>query len=180
MARTKNNYCNNEELNTLVTEWIHSTNSGNGAWLEKWKTRAETMAKGKKEKLDDLKTFYDYRKALYSGPRNSMDPTREARLWNLVQTIVKNRIHSFNFNCDEDREDAEQDAFIAVFKYLNRYDTNRGSSVFAYITELISNGILLNLKNDKDSEWCRAPMDDVLVQKMCGEYYAHEESKESL
>jgi hypothetical protein len=140
-------------------------------------TELESVA-GKKDKLDDIKTFYDYRKALYEGPRNSMDPTREARLWNLVQTIVKNRIHTFNFKCDEDREDAEQDAFIAVFKYLNRYDTNRGSSVFAYITELISNGILLNLKNDKDSEWCRAPMDDVLVQRMCGEYYAHEESEE--
>lgn len=178
MARSKNNYCNKEELNALVTEWIHSTNSGNGDWLEKWKTAAETKAKGKKDKLDDINAFYDYRKKLYEGPRNSMDPTREARLWNLVQTIVKNRIHTFNFKCDEDREDAEQDAFIAVFKYLNRYDTNRGSSVFAYITELISNGILLNLKNDKDSEWCRAPMDDVLVQSMCGEYYAHEESEE--
>ncbi|MBQ5472456.1 MAG: hypothetical protein IIT58_10725 [Treponema sp.] len=171
MARSKNNYCDKTELNALVTEWIHSTNSGNGDWLEKWKTAAETKAKGKKDKLDDIKTFYDYRKALYEGPRNTMDPTREARLWNLVQTIVKNRIHTFNFKCDEDREDAEQDAFIAVFKYLNRYDTNRGSSVFAYITELISNGILLNIKNDKDSEWCRISLDNVLTERMCKHYY---------
>lgn len=176
MAKSKNNYCDKTELLALVTEWIHSTNSGNGEWLEKWKTAAETKAKGKKDKLDDIKTFYDYRKALYEGPRNSMDPTREARLWNLVQTIVKNRIRTFNFKCDEDREDAEQDAFIAVFKYLNRYDTNRGSSVFAYITELISNGILLNIKNDKDSEWCRCDID--LMINNSKEYYGYDESPE--
>ena len=178
MARSKNNYCNKEELNALVTEWIHSTNSGNGEWLEKWKTAAETKAKGDKDKLDYIQQFYDYRKALYSDPRNTMNALRERRLWDLVQLIVKNRIHTFNFRCDEDREDAEQDAFIAVFKYLNRYDTNRNSSIFAYISELITNGILLNIKDDTDSQWCRVKMDDVLVQRMCGEYYAHEESEE--
>ena len=171
MARSKNNYCNKEELNALVTEWIHSTNSGNGDWLEKWKTAAETKAKGKKDKLDDIKTFYDYRKALYEGPRNAMDPLRENRLWDIIQTIVKNRIRTFNFKSEEDREDAEQDAFIAVFKYLNRFDTNRGSSVFSYVTELITNGILLNIKDDKDSEWCRISLDNVLTERMCKHYY---------
>lgn len=178
MAKSKNNYCDKTELLALVTEWIHSTNSGNGEWLEKWKTAAETKAKGNKEKLDYINQFYDYRKALYEGPRNNMDALREKRLWDLVQLIVKNRIHTFNFKCDEDREDAEQDAFIAVFKYLNRYDTNRSSSIFAYISELITNGILLNIKDDTDSKWCRVKMDDVLVQRMCGDYYAHEESEE--
>ena len=171
MARSKNNYCNKEELNALVTEWIHSTNSGNGDWLEKWKTAAETKAKGKKDKLDDIKAFYDYRKALYEGPRNAMDPLREKRLWDIIQTIVKNRIRTFNFRTEEDREDAEQDAFIAVFKYLNRFDTNRGSSVFSYVTELITNGILLNIKDDKDSEWCRISLDNVLTERMCKHYY---------
>ena len=178
MAKSKNNYCDKTELLALVTEWIHSTNSGNGEWLDKWKTAAETKAKGDRDKLDYIQQFYDYRKALYEGPRNTMDALRERRLWNLVQLIVQNRIRTFNFRCDEDREDAEQDAFIAVFKYLNRYDTNRASSIFAYISELITNGILLNIKDDTDSQWCRCPMDDVLVQRMCGEYYAHEESEE--
>ena len=178
MAKSKNNYCDKNELLALVTEWIHSTNSGNGEWLDKWKTAAETKAKGDKDKLDYIQQFYDYRKALYEGPRNTMDSLRERRLWNLVQLIVQNRIRTFNFRCDEDREDAEQDAFIAVFKYLNRYDTNRSSSIFAYISELITNGILLNIKDDTDSQWCRVKMDDVLVQRMCGDYYAHEESEE--
>jgi hypothetical protein len=171
MARSKNNYCNKEELNALVTEWIHSTNSGNGDWLEKWKTAAETKAKGKQYKLDDINKFFDYRKKLYEGPRNAMDPLREKRLWDIIQTIVKNRIRTFNFKSEEDREDAEQDAFIAVFKYLNRFDTNRGSSVFSYVTELITNGILLNIKDDKDSEWCRISLDNVLTERMCKHYY---------
>ena len=171
MARSKVNYCDKYELQALVTEWINSTNSGNGEWLEKWKTGAETKAKGDKEKLAAIEDFYNYRKELYAGPRNSMDATREARLWNIIQTIIKHRITTFKFKCDEDREDAEQDAFIAVFKYLNRYDTRRNSSIFAYVSELITNGLLLNIKDDKESEWARVPMDQVLTERMCKHYY---------
>ena len=171
MAKTKINYCDKNELLALVTEWIHSTNSGNGEWLEKWISAAKTKAKGDKDKLAGINAFYDYRKALYEGPRNVMDPLREKRLWDIIWTIVRNRIRTFNFKCDEDREDAEIEGFMAVFKYLNRYDTNRNSSVFAYVSELCTNGILLTIKDDTDSQWARVPMDQVLTERMCKHYY---------
>jgi DNA-directed RNA polymerase specialized sigma subunit len=71
-------------------------------------------------------------------------------LCDMVIKITNGCINSFKLRSQpkliEHIDDIIQDAVINVFRYINRFDEERGSSAFAYVTQLISNAIKLDLK----------------------------------
>ena len=71
-------------------------------------------------------------------------------LCEMVIKITNGRINSFRLRSQpkliEHIDDIIQDAVINVFRYINRFDEERGTSAFAYVTQLISNAIMLDLK----------------------------------
>ena len=72
--------------------------------------------------------------------------------------IINGRINSFRLRSSgalknhEDINDIVQDAFIAVMTYINRYNDERATSAFAYVTQLATNSILFSLNEIKERE----------------------------
>ncbi len=72
--------------------------------------------------------------------------------------IINGRINSFRLRSSgalknhEDINDIVQDAFIAVMTYINRYNDERATSAFAYVTQLATNSILFSLNVIKERE----------------------------
>lgn len=67
--------------------------------------------------------------------------------------IINGRVNSFKLRSTtsyEDISDIIQDAFLCVMRYINRYDPNRCTSAFAYVTELATNSIVLSLNQIKE------------------------------
>ncbi len=60
--------------------------------------------------------------------------------------VINGRIISFKLVTTKDREDIEdirQECLMTLFTYINRYDEDRDTSAFAFVTQLISNAIIL-------------------------------------
>lgn len=70
--------------------------------------------------------------------------------------IINGRINSFKLRTTlknpDDIDDIIQDALICAFTYINRYDPARGSSAFAFITQIVSNSIILSVNQIRDRE----------------------------
>ena len=70
--------------------------------------------------------------------------------------IINGRINSYKLRTSlrnpDDINDIIQDALICAFTYINRYDPARGSSAFAFITQIVSNSIILSVNQIKDRE----------------------------
>ena len=72
--------------------------------------------------------------------------------------IINGRINSFRRRSSgalknhEDINDIVQDAFMAVMTYINRYNDERATSAFAYVTQLATNSILFSLNEIKERE----------------------------
>ena len=163
--KSTNNYINNKELAEQVKWWILNNYKDNHEWLERH---------NKRTKKDD---FYNYRKQMVEERteriKNMTDEERkkfyaeveckENKLFRDIYKVIDGRLQSYKLYATkpiEDIEDVRQFAAIQTFKYLNRWDFRKGTSCFAYLTEVITQAFNLWLKGEKDSEFCRVLIDD--------------------
>ena len=70
--------------------------------------------------------------------------------------IINGRSNSFKLRTSlrnpEDLDDIIQDALICILNYINRYDESRGTSAFAFVTQLATNSIILSLNQIRENE----------------------------
>jgi hypothetical protein len=149
MARKKSqNYVDNSRLKELVTDYIISNPNDNGEWLERYEKTMTRKHGGKNDqRLSDALDFVAFRKELYSHPRPFAVYESTCReLFPMLYKIIDGRMASYHIF---DNEDIRQDCMLALLKYLNRYDFRKATSVFAYVSEVVTQAINLHLQEEK-------------------------------
>ncbi len=96
----------------------------------------------RKEILDKYYSMTDSEKLAFERELNST----KTELYGYFTKIVKGRANSMYIQKDkaldfEERNDIITDAIVALFHYCSRYDTDRGTSTFCYMTEVATNSI---------------------------------------
>lgn len=170
------NYVNNKKLKSDLSWYIEHNWKDDGSWLDKY---------AKRTKKSD---FVEYRKQLVASIKAKMDSMsteelrkfkleferRETDLINQFYAIIDGRIGSYKLRATKSKEDCEdcrQFAILSLIKYVNRYDHRKGTSAFAYVTEIATQAINLYLKGENDSMWARVLMDDYEQNAGHEEYY---------
>lgn len=147
-------YVNNTELRELVIKYNDMNPNDDGSWLDKYERTMTT-----KGKLASVAPWIALRREKYSSPRKYTPEFEKLsnKLFCAIKKIVEGRVACFNSIPVDEKEDLIQECLLTVLKYINRYREDLNTSVFAYITELINNGIKLYMGCENDSKWCRLP-----------------------
>ena len=151
-------YCDNERLKVVINLYNKLNIYDTGDWCPGYLQRQEKQFQTKKmteeewkdcrdfihrrvksiEKLQDEYTAMngdEKRKFVYEFKKIKDE------LCEMVIKITNGRINSFRLRTQpkliEHIDDIIQDAVINVFRYINRFDEERGTSAFAYVTQLI-------------------------------------------
>ncbi len=166
-------YVNNARLREVVIEYNNNNIYDTGEWCSGYSKRMRSKFDNEKlsdEKFSLSKSFINDKikrinelQERYSKMTDEEKREHEKKLMKIkeelteyVSLMVQGRIVSFKlFNTlrnKEDIDDISQDAIITVYTYINRYDESRCSSAFSFITQLITNSILLSLGQIKDRD----------------------------
>ena len=167
-------YVNNTELRELVIKYNDMNPNDDGSWLDKYERTMKT-----KGKIDTVAPWIALRRQKYAEPRKHTLEFEKVsnKLFCAIKKIVEGRVACFNIPVEE-KEDLIQECLLTVLKYLNRYREDLNTSAFAYITELVNNGIKLYLGEDNDSRWCRQPWNDITDDHMHLLYGVNENDEE--
>lgn len=166
-------YVNNKRLKEVLKLYNTMNINDTGDWCPEYLVRQEKkylLGKMSKDDWEQCKEFIHKRvKAIEELQERYAKFTPEERrafdkefdkikneLCDMIVLMAIGRINSFGLRNQlknpDDIQDIQQDAVINAFRYLNRFDENRGTSAFAYVTQQITNSIVLNLKKIKDHE----------------------------
>lgn len=173
--KEKEGYISNEYLRELIVKFNRMNIDDTGKWCQPYLAKLEN--KHNNGKIDDEKYMQSLdfitRKrsqidALHLKYKNFTDEERrhynyefdklKAEICDAFMKVINGRIISFKLitsKAYEDIEDIRQECLMTLFTYINRYDEERNSSAFAFVTQLITNAILLylnQLKERKDKE----------------------------
>lgn len=160
-------YCNKEELKELLKKYNIMNYTDDGNWIDRYLQRMHT--KKNKKALSDLK--FDNALSFAERKRKQVQETREnwnnltheermvynsefakvtEELTNNFIKIIDGRIQSYRLWQHEDVEDIKQEALLALYKYVNRFDYDSNTSAFAYVTQIINNAFNLYLQKYND------------------------------
>ena len=163
-------YINNAYLRELIRKYNEMNYQDDGSWCAEYLSKLENSYntnKIKKDKYDRCKKFIlnkvkhinklrkDYysvwtpeAKRIYDSEFNIV----KANLCEAFIKIIDGRVISFKLVASKDPEDIndiKQNALMTLFRYINRYDTDANSSAFAYTTQVVTNSIRMDLKEQK-------------------------------
>lgn len=175
MAKTKDTkkegYIDNDYLHDLIAQFNEMNYEDNGEWCQPYLSKLEKKYnKGKcsQDEYNNKKTFIlnkiskinELRENYYSKwspeERRAFNSKFEKVKKDLCEAFIKvidGRIISFKLiasKSPDDIADIRQDALFSLFTYINRFDAERNTSAFAYVTQQITNAILLDLKDMKE------------------------------
>ena len=171
--KKRTNYVNNARLREVLIDYNNMNIHDNGEWCDGYKRRLKNKFSNNKiaeDKFDISKNFILQKKEKicnlqkeYENMSTEEKKSFDKKLSSLkeelsvyVIDIIKGRINSFMLHSTlqntDDIMDITQDAYISVFKYLNRYNSNIKTSAFAYITQLATNSIIFSLNQIKERE----------------------------
>lgn len=143
------NYVDNRELGRLVEDYIRSNPNDRGEWLDRYVNTVKSRNAGKPKKIAAAEEFAQYRRGMYSGQRPTEIYGQTCdKLIPILYKIIDGRMASYRIFGDED---VRQDCMLALLKYMNRFDYRKGTSAFAYVSEIITQAINLHLNYEKDS-----------------------------
>lgn len=173
MARQKTEnptscYVNNDELRNLIREYNDNNIHDDLAWctdyLKKF-TRQLELGKIDQEKYDTTVAFiakkrkkHDEVLARYKEMSDSEKIQFEDNLTFVRDTLFKHftkiingRINSLRIRKTigdpSEIEDMVSNALIALFSYINRYDADRSTSAFSYVTQCAHNSVIQDLNS---------------------------------
>lgn len=169
-------YIKNSELREKVTEYNLLNIEDDGSWIPEYLQRMrrkhqlqqisdekfELAEKFAQQRLIDTKLkFENYNKLSPEDKYKYRVHLKELRdeLWLAFKRIVDGRIASMGLyktlKDPDNIADISTDAVLYVFKYINRYDSSRSSSAFAYITQTAWSNIVssLNTINDREQHY---------------------------
>lgn len=154
----KADYVDNDRLKDLVIEYVKLNYNDNGDWVKRYENTMKTRCLKKPEKWPAVEDFINRRKALYDnrGIPSMEDIKRfEAVQLELVKAfykIAEGVLVKMSLILDEEREDIMHEEVLAALKYCNRFDEALDTSCFAYITQCMSNAVILYLDERKKSK----------------------------
>ncbi len=166
-------YVNNKRLREVVNLYNSMNINDKGDWCANYLQRLEHKRNSEKidgqkfelgkdfiinkvKAIEALQAKYD---AFTPEEKRAFDAEFEKVKNELCEDfllIINGRINSYKLRTSlrnpDDINDIIQDALICAFTYINRYDPARGSSAFAFITQIVSNSIILSVNQIKDRE----------------------------
>lgn len=166
-------YVNNERLREVVNQYNNLNIYDKGEWCAAYLQRLENKHANNKvddnkfilgrdfiikkvKQIEDLQAHYA---SLNSEEKRRFDLDFERiknEMCEYFILIINGRINSFKLRTSlrnpEEIDDIVQDALICVLNYINRYDEARGTSAFAFVTQLATNSIKLSLNQIKERE----------------------------
>ena len=172
MKTTENYYCDKARLKELIIKYNTMNYNDDGSWLERYTKRMVTKKSNKTLSEDDFDCKIDF----VERKRKQIQNTREhwANLTSLERTayneeffkiseelsknfvnIINGRINSYRLWQHPELHDIKQEALLALYKYVNRFDSDSDTSAFAYTTQIINNAFNLylqqyNERNEKE------------------------------
>ena len=162
MKEQQEGYISNEYLRDLIIKYNRKNIDDTGNWCGPYRSKLNNKyAKAKEErpiilaklqegnlpekeekelkkKLSKLMTDEQY--------QASLNFITKKEICEAFMKVINGRIISFKLVTSKDREDIEdirQECLMTLFTYINRYDEDRDTSAFAFVTQLISNAIIL-------------------------------------
>lgn len=164
-------YVDNKELKRKIALFNNTNLSDSGDWLPGYLQRLQNKLDAGKideEKFNLGKEFVKKKvatiEALQDRYMQMTDEDRRRFDWEFKKLkndmcqdfilIINGRINSFKLRTQypDEIDDIVQDALICVLSYINRYDESRGTSAFAYVTQLATNSIVLSINQIKERE----------------------------
>lgn len=166
-------YVNNTRLREVVNLYNSLNVNDDGSWCAQYLQRLTNKHSNSKINDDKFKLGRDFIVNKVKSIEDlqcryaTMNPEEKRKfdlefekikneLCNYLMLIINGRVNSFKLRTSlrnpEDLDDIIQDALICVLRYINRYDPARGTSAFAFITELATNSIKLNLNQIKERD----------------------------
>lgn len=166
-------YVNNKRLREVVNLYNSMNIHDKGEWCASYLTRLEHRKNndkidsqkfelGKEFIVNKVKTIEELqaRYAAFTPEEKRQFDADFKKIKNELcddfLLIINGRINSYRLRTSlrnpDDINDIIQDALICAFTYINRYDPARGSSAFAFITQIVSNSIILSVNQIKDRE----------------------------
>lgn len=135
-----------------------------GSWLDEYLKRATNKFNaGKTKKVDydmtvafvnqrkiDTKEKFEKYNALSDADKRKYDLRFEqvrSELWVMYEKIARGRMAKMGLHVKyaDHLDDIAIDAVMSMFNYMNRYDGNRKTSAFAYMTQQAYNSIVASL-----------------------------------
>lgn len=164
-------YINNEVLRNCIAQYNATNIYDKLEWVPKYVKKFDkqfSMGKITKEEHDKIAAFIKKKMETRTETFRKYDAMTDAEkiafehelehtkteLYGYFQKIAKGRANSMYIQKDpnldvEERNDIIVDAIIAMFQYCSRYDTDRGTSTFCYMTEIATNSIRANINRIK-------------------------------
>ena len=110
-----------------------------------------TVAFANQRKIDTKEKFEKYA-ALSDVEKRKYDARFEqirAELWIMYEKIARGRMAKMGLHANyaDHLDDIAIDAVMSMFNYMNRYDGNRKTSAFAYMTQQAYNSIVASLND---------------------------------
>lgn len=162
----KEGYIKNAYLRELVVKFNRMNINDNGDWCIPYEKKLENkltkntieddkyevskdFIKRKRKMITELHERYN---SLNDEERRKFDLEFEqvkTDLCNAFMKVINGRIISYKListRAYDEIDDIRQEALMTLFTYINRYDEERNSSAFAFVTQLISNAFNLYLK----------------------------------
>lgn len=174
-SEKKEGYINNAYLRDLIIKFNRMNINDTGKWCEAYEKKLENKNIKKTIEYDKYlisKDFIQRKKKMIEDLHNTYNnmSDEERRKFNCefeqvkkdiceaFMKVINGRIISYKListRAYDEIDDIRQEALMSLFAYINRYDEQRNSSAFAYVTQQISNAINLYLgkmNERKDNE----------------------------
>lgn len=169
--KQKEGYISNSYLRELIVKFNNMNFNDEGKWCPTYLAKLEKKLNTHKidqDKYNDSKAFILKKMEKINALREkyyTKFTDEERRVFNAefdklkadiceaFCKVIDGRIISFKLIASKDKEDIndiKQDALFTLFTYINRYDEDRNTSAFAFVTQLITNSILYNLNQMKE------------------------------
>lgn len=165
--KEKKGYISNSYLRELIIKFNRMNINDNGDWCKPYINKLQNKFNKKTitdEKYDLSKNFIERKINMINELHdryNNMSETERLNfnyefekvkndICNAFIKVINGRIISYkliNTRAYDEIDDIKQEALITLFTYINRYDEERNTSAFAFVTQLISNAFNLYLGN---------------------------------
>lgn len=164
MKRETNEYCDKARLKELIHKYNRMNYNDDGKWLERYTKRMNTKKNNSSMSDDD----FDCKIEFVERKRQQIQKTREywanltsversvynEEFYKISEELTKNfvniingRINSYRLWQHPELNDIKQEALLALYKYINRYDSDSDTSAFAYTTQIVNNAFNLYLQD---------------------------------
>lgn len=170
--KEKEGYISNEYLRELIVKFNRMNIDDSGNWCKAYLSKLENKhnnGKIEQEKYEQSLDFINRKEKqineLHKTYAALSDEDRrhynyefdklKAEICDAFMKVINGRIISFKLvttKAYEDIEDIRQECLMTLFTYINRYDEERSTSAFAFVTQLITNAILLYLNQLKERQ----------------------------